>query len=126
MMITETACAVPFFANIDLSPNHPLRCDTKAIVRRAVSGDIFSIDCHNLVIASFGRAFSATSPAGLVWPRCLRRSHYFSFSPSDFDLDLYVFRAREGSKLSRNGMDARSAQPTGLHDRKARREAKSW
>ncbi|MCV7152387.1 MULTISPECIES: hypothetical protein [Mycolicibacterium] len=47
MMITETACAVPFFANIDLSPNHPRRCDTKAIVRRAVSGDIFFIDYHN-------------------------------------------------------------------------------
>ena len=47
VMITETACVVPFFANIDLPPTLPLRCDTKAIVRRAVSGDIFAIDYHN-------------------------------------------------------------------------------
>lgn len=68
VMITETACFVPFFANIDLPPTLPLRCDTKAIVRRAVSGRYLCYRLpQRLVITSFGRAFSATSPDGLVW-----------------------------------------------------------
>lgn len=47
VMITETACVVPFSRILTYLQLFRFRCDTKAIVRRAVSGDIFAIDYRN-------------------------------------------------------------------------------